>query len=298
MKKILVIGGTGFIGNYLVKFLSLKKNFNIDIIGNSNKNLFLDINQDNIRFLKRINITNKNSITSINSEYDYIIFCAGYVDHSSILNKGNNTIHEHYLGLINILKSISTSKLKRILYFGTLDEYSRTNDSKETNKLLISSYYSLSKNNSLEFLKLFSNIEKIPFTYFRLSLTYGYGQKINRLIPKIFFYSSKNQELKIKNPYLCRDFLHINDLVSIVYKTMINKGTKNNVYDLGSNERIFICNLVNKIRSFFDLKPIIFKNDKHQFHISKPNNLFKQINYYPKVNLDKGLKDYFEKTFN
>ena len=148
MKKILIIGGTGFIGNYLVRFLGLKKNFNIDIIGNCNKNLFLDINQDNIRILKKIDITDKNSITSINSEYDYIIFCAGYVDHSSILNKRNNTIHEHYFGLINILKSISINKLKRIVYFGIGTPQKNL---KENNQLLISSYYSLSKNNSLQF---------------------------------------------------------------------------------------------------------------------------------------------------
>ena len=44
--------------------------------------------------------------------------------------------------------------------------------------------------------------------------------------------------------------------------------------DLGLISSDTKLNLVNKIRSFFDLKPILFKNDKHQFHISKPNNLF------------------------
>ena len=298
MKNILVVGGTGFIGNYLVKFLSSKKNFKIDIIGNNSKKFFLKINRDKIKLLSNIDIKNKETITSINKEYDYIIFCAGYVDHSSILNKDNNTIHEHYLGLINILKSISINKLKRIIYFGTLDEYSTTNNSKEKNKTCIKSYYSLSKNNSLEFLKLFSNIEKIPYTYFRLSLTYGYGQKKDRLIPKLFFRTLNKQEININNPYLCRDFLHINDLVLIVYKSINTKKTINQEYDLGSNDRIFIGDLMNKIRSFFHLKPIFFKKDNRQFHISKPNSLFKQINYYPKINIDEGLEDYFKKTFN
>lgn len=298
MKNILIIGGTGFIGNYLVKFFSSKKNFNTDVIGKNKKDFFLNFNLNNTKLLSNIDITNKKTLSSINKEYDYIIFCAGYVDHSSILNINNNTIHEHYLGLINILKSTSLKKLKRIIYFGTLDEYSINNNLKDKNKISIKSYYSLSKNNSLEFLKLFSNIEKIPYTYFRLSLTYGYGQKKNRLIPKLFFSSFDDQIININKPYLCRDFLHISDLVRIVYKSMTNRKTTNNEYDLGSNNRIFIGDLMNKIRSYFNLKPIIFNKNKPQFHVSKPNILFRQINYFPKVKLNEGLEDYFKKTFN
>ena len=79
---------------------------------------------------------------------------------------------------------------------------------------------------------------------------------------------------------------------------MTNRKTINNEYDLGSNNRIFIGDLTNKIRSYFNLKPIIFSKNKPQFHVSKPNILFRQINYFPKVKLNEGLEEYFKKTFN
>ena len=95
-KKILVIGGTGFIGFHLIKKLRNKK-FIVDSIStkqplkkrtiNGVKYILTDIS--NLAKLKKS--IKKNS-------YIYVVNLAGYVDHS---NK-KKTLNSHFIGCKNL----------------------------------------------------------------------------------------------------------------------------------------------------------------------------------------------------
>ena len=79
-KKILIVGGTGFIGYHLAK-KSLKKGWQVTSISSRHPK--------KIRFLKKVkyiqsDITNKKLLTkNIKGSFDYVVNLGGYVDHSN-----------------------------------------------------------------------------------------------------------------------------------------------------------------------------------------------------------------------
>ena len=96
-KKILIIGGTGFIGSSLIRFLKKKEFFTIVSI--SSKKITKNFKVSKVKYIV-CDISKKNEIEKKlkNLEFDYVINLAGYVDHKHKIK----TYNSHFLGLRNI----------------------------------------------------------------------------------------------------------------------------------------------------------------------------------------------------
>ena len=111
--KILVVGGTGFIGHHLLKetvyrgwsctSISLKPPLKFRRIENVNY-VFADITN-------RFELKHK-----ICEDYDYVVNLGGYPDHN-LLNKGSGKIiNNHFNAVLNLVSVISRKKLKRFIH--------------------------------------------------------------------------------------------------------------------------------------------------------------------------------------
>ena len=119
-KKILIVGGSGFIGYHLAK-RSLEKNWKVtSISSNSPKK---------IRYLSKVkyircDITNKKLLKKkIQEPFDYVVNLGGYVDHS---NK-KKTYKSHYEGCKNLAEIFLTKKLLSFIQIGSSLEYGISN---------------------------------------------------------------------------------------------------------------------------------------------------------------------------
>ena len=117
-KKILIPGGTGFIGYHLSNFCK-KKGWIVHSVSKSKPK--------KIRKLKKVkyilcDIRDKKKLKKkLDKYYDYIVNLSGYVDHS----KSNSIKKIHFGGYKNLIWNFRLNKPKRFIQIGSSIEYGK-----------------------------------------------------------------------------------------------------------------------------------------------------------------------------
>lgn len=300
MKKVLVIGASGFVGPYLCQ--NLKDN-GYDVFGTKT------INQEQ-NFIGQcfdLNILNKEEIKNVFKQInpDYIIHLAAQSSVKLSWERPSLTFEINVLGIINIFESLKEINLKpRILLVGSSEEYGNVNSIlvNENEKTNPTNFYALSKltqekigliyHNSFGFdvvlARSFNHIGPNQTTQFVVS-------DFAKQIADIEKNPGKNA-LFVGNLNAKRDFSDVRDIVN-AYRLLIEKGKSGELYNVGSGESISIKEILDILISLSDceisikidenkLRPIDTKDVKAD--ISK---LVKDTNYSQKYNIKDTLKD-------
>lgn len=296
-KNILITGAEGFIARNLSKFLN-KKKFNLYGIGNKK---FQDKISKKFGYKLLINKKIKTNILLKNFiDIDIVIHCAGSgkVNSTKIDNH-----HKNYLTTKFLIEYCKKLKKKPIIVF--LSSYSVYADLgkkriREKSKLKPSSFYGITKLKSEKM--LISNAKKFKFDYKILRIASVYG---NGLTKQLFFDAckkiSKNDGFFYGTGNEVRDWLHINDLCSLVYK-IINSKNDIKIINCGSGLGHSVKKILNYIVKNLNNKlKIKFQNKANspKFLITN-NNLAKKFKWHPKTKINTGLKDYiiwFKKNY-
>ena len=268
-KKILIFGGTGFIGFHLAKE-ALKKGFQVTSIS-SNK-------PKKIRYLKKVkyiivDITNKNSLKKkIKENFEYIVNLAGYVDHKNKIK----THKSHYFGCKNISNFFLEKKIKKFVQVGSSMEYGLINSpQKENLKCKPISIYGKAKFLSTKYLLNLYEKKKFPVTILRLYQIYGPYQDLNRLIPIVINSCKNNRRFLCSHGRQLRDFLYIDDLIKVFFLVFKNSRAEGKIFNIGSGKLFKLKNIINKIVSYY-------KSGSPQFNKIKLRKE-EQLEIYPRL---------------
>ena len=293
MKKnrILITGGTGFIGYHLAK-KCLKLNWSVDSV--STKSPPKKRKLKKVKYLKFDISKKKNLIKKLSSNYDYIVNLAGYVDHT---NK-NKTIKSHFNGCKNLAKFFQKKKIKKFVQIGSSIEYGRLKSPQIENLDKFKktySYYGNAKQLSTKYLLNLFRKKKFPVTILRLYLVYGPYQSTNRVIPITITNAIKDRDFDCSEGKQLRDFLHIEDVVRAIIKSLKNKKASGEIINIGMGKPtkvkdliLKICRLVGSGKPRFG-KIVLRKDEMTSLYpsISKAKRLIK---WKPKIELNLGLK--------
>ena len=243
--NILIVGGTGFIGYHLAK-KSLKKGWKVTSVSSKPPK--------KIRYLSKVkyiicDITKKKSLKkSIKRSFKYIVNLGGYVDHT---NK-NKTFKSHYTGCKNLTEIFLKKKPISFIQIGSCVEYGNLKSPQKENVICnpqsVKSVYGKAKLlSSLHLTNLFKK-EKFPFTVLRLYQAYGPRQDSNRFLPIVIKGCIKNKKFPCSQGIQFRDFVHVNDVVEAILKSLSNKNARGQIINIGSGKPRKIKNIINYIK--------------------------------------------------
>ena len=300
-KKILIIGGTGFIGCHLV---SKCKKFNWDVTSVSTKKPTKERRLKKVRY-KICDISFKRNLTHIAKyKYDYVVNLGGYVDH---INK-RKTFRGHYLGAKNLFEVFKDKKLKSFIQVGSSAEYG-------TAKVPHDEYvignpggvYGKSKLLASKFMANCYRKYNFPVTILRFYQLFGPKQNTNRFIPILIVACLHKKEFATSSGNQSRDFLYIDDGIEAIVKSIKSKNSKGKIFNIGSGRPTKLKKIMKIVeQKLKNLYPIYgqIKLRKGETKIIYPNiNLAKKVLKWKsktslKVGLNKTMNYYKNKKIN
>jgi nucleoside-diphosphate-sugar epimerase len=241
-------------------------------------------------------ITKKKSLKkSIRKNFDYVVNLGGYVDHS---NK-KKTFDSHYTGCKNLAEIFIKKMPVAFLQMGSSIEYGKIKSPQKENarcnpKSIKSIYGKAKLLSSMYLINLFKK-KNFPSTILRLYLAYGPRQDINRFIPIIIKNCIKNKKFNCSEGNQYRDFVHVDDVVNAILKSLINKNARGQIINVGSGKPRRIRNIIKHIKKILkggypQFGKIKLRKDeilKLYPNIKKAKN---ELNWKPKISFDQGLK--------
>ena len=245
MKKnrILITGGTGFIGYHLAK-KCLKLNWSVTSISTNPPKKIRRLRK--VKYLI-IDISNQKNVNKrLSKNYDYVVNLAGYVDHSHKIK----TMKSHFNGCRNLANFFLNTKIKKFLQIGSSIEYGKIDSPQIENSKIpkkTHSIYGDAKLLSTKFLLELWKKKSFPTTILRLYLVYGPNQDINRIIPITITNAIKDKKFDCSEGKQLRDFIFIDDVISAIIKIIKLKKSSGEIINIGSGKPLSIKNVINKI---------------------------------------------------
>ncbi len=311
MKKIIVTGGSGFIGSNLVNFLIKKRYYviNLDKLTYSSNKFNEKIRTTKNYRLIKIDINNKKKLIDIIKKYKpNVIFnlaAETHVDRS--IDGPRNFIHTNINGTFNLLESLRFLKRKKIfpklVHISTDEVFGDIKKGKtdENFRYEPSSPYSASKASADHLIKSYIRTYKLNAVISNCCNNYGPYQFPEKLIPKIISNILTNKELPIYAKGLnSREWIHADDHCEALFRLYL-KGKNGESYNVGTGKNLKNIDVVKKILKIFKSMNVkIGKNTKIKFVKDRPGHDFryslnskkikKELKWKPKINFDVGLK--------
>ena len=325
MKKIIVTGGSGFIGSNLISLLLKKKYFVINVdklsysansynVKNFKKNRnYLFYKTDINKTSKILQILNKHKPIGI-----FNLAAETHVDRS--IDKAHHFIRSNIVGVYSLLEAIrkfENNKVKKIklLQISTDEVYGdipKNKKADENHNYNPSSPYSASKAAADQFIKSYSRTYGLKIMIAHPCNNYGPNQHPEKFIPKMIFNILNNKPLPVygdgKN---VREWIYVKDNCEALLKIFL-KGKNNQNYNIGTGIRLKNTEIAKKLLDIakkrvtdkINKTKIVFVKDRpgHDERYALNSKLIKkEIKWKHKISLSNGLLKtlaWYSKNYN
>ena len=248
--KILITGGTGFIGSHLTQFL--KKDNDITIY-----DVKKPIEKD-VKFILG-DILDEQKILQSFQDFDAIIHLAATVGVKNTETNPVLTLNTNILGTKNILEACKKHNIKKMIFASSSEIYGepRKVPIDETQTPIPITTYGISKLASEEYLKSYAKTCGFNYSILRFFNVVGPKQSSRFVLPEFIKNALNNKPLGIHgNGLQIRAFCHIADICQGIEKS-ICKGD-GEIFNIGNDlEPITIENLAKKVISVLNSQSTI-----------------------------------------
>ena len=287
-KKLLIVGGTGFLGHHLAK--KCKTQYIVTSISLNRPKREKQLK--GVKYLIADISKKQELIKKINTKFDIVVNLGGYIDHKN----RNLATKTHFNGCKNLINFFKNKNIELFVQIGSSTEYGKQKSPNfENMKGNPKTIYAQSKLNASKYLINFSKKYNFPYVILRLYQVYGPEQKQDRLIPMVINSCLENLLFRCSSGLQNKDFLYITDAINAISNCFNNKKVIGNIINIGSGQKISIKKLILKIVKKVGYgKPMFgvlgMRSDEPKNSYPSIKKAKKILIWKPKISLEKGLR--------
>ena len=302
-KKILITGGTGFIGSHLTE-LCVKRGYKVYAFDRYNPEYNLNCLK-NSKYKKDINfifgdIRDYDSVFKASKGKDIILHLAALVGIPYSYYSPLAYLKTNVEGTYNILEASKNLNTDQIIVTSTSETYGSAQKVpiKENHRLIGQSPYSASKISADQIAISYWRSFKLPVKIIRPFNTFGPRQSNRAVIPTIINQALKNKNISLGNIKTTRDYTYVTDICEAYLEIIKSKKIFGEPINVGSNNEFKIENIAKKIIKKINpnLKIKIDKkrvrpNDSEVDRLKCDNRLItRKTNWKPRIKFEEGLE--------
>jgi nucleoside-diphosphate-sugar epimerase len=284
MKKatVLITGRDGFIGNHLCQYLA-KKQIGI-------------IDKDEIEENKSLDVTNLQTLLSINKHVQTIIHLAAKTSIANSFHNPYTTYYTNFVGTFNLLEFARLKNIKKFINVSTyVYGHPRYTPIDENHPVDPHSPYNKSKLLAEQLCQFYSRDFDIDVVTLRPFYIYGPGASSDSFISSVVRQIKQTGKVLLNGRSITRDFLFVDDFICLLTIILSKFPRGYNIFNVGSGtyhtlEEVthIVAELLDKgFNIQYNKAPTYADVSTMQADITKVSNTFK---WKPMVNMEEGLR--------
>ena len=301
-KKVLVTGGSGFIGRSVLRKLVARNVKPAVLLRNINSD-FAEKYRTSIEAIE-LDLLNSEMLEEIvrKCKPNVIIHLAGSVgkngESADALNQLNYEVTK------NLLKAAREISAEKIVITGTADEYGASPAPQSENTLENpDSDYAISKHRAVEYARSMFKKHRLPVVILRPFTVYGTEQPEKMFLAQALRSASGNLEFEMSAGRQKRDLIFVEDAADAIITASKARNIAGETFNVGGGQAIALRDLAEMIWRLTGADRRLLKvgartapaADLHdtQADISK---IKKILNWQPKISLEQGIKTIIERA--
>lgn len=303
-KKYLITGGLGFIGHIVVKQLQKQKH-DVQVIDALTTYGYYDKNELEELYNQRLKKISSNTqiykedicvpeIDQVieNFRPDVVIHLADFPNAELVKKNPVEASRTMCNGLANILDCCARHSIPKVVYASSGLEYGTTEKANEFEKMNVSGQYSIWKIAGEELVKEFARSSQQSYSIVRLGTVYGPLDISNHFIGTWFKRAIANDTIYVENANDKLDFTFGEDAAAGI---ILATDTDNTTFNISKGTGIKLIDVAHKIKALVK-KGKVKEKGKQETNLSAELDISaaqKDLKYKPKIDIDRGLKEYY-----
>lgn len=291
--KVLVTGGSGFIGSHVVDKL-IDKGVEVRVY-----DCVLSSHRNDIEFYQG-SILDIDSLTFAMHGIDAVMHLAAVADVKDVYNEPHYSENINVRGTINVLEAARKAGVKRVVYGSTTWVYSEaaSNNVDETTPLHAPSHlYTATKLTGEYYCQSYSKLYGMEVTILRYGIPYGPRARDGAVIPIFVRKAINGEPLTIAGDGMqFRKFIYVEDLAEGNVLGLQNIA-KNKIYNLDGKEKVAIKQIAETVKKilgnvnieYTPARPGDFSGKEVSSELAK-----RELGWEPKISFEEGVRRYIK----
>jgi UDP-glucose 4-epimerase len=287
-KKIIVVGGNGYLGSFLTKVLK-ENGANVFIISK-------DCEQTSSQFI--IDITNFDETYKVIQKIkpDIVYHLAANISRNRDFSIYEKMAAVNVQGTLNILRSLEDIDA-HFIFTSTSEIYGNNASPVHENQIPKPvSPYSLSKISAEMLIQTYCTNHSKKHTNLRVFNFYGENMPEEFFIPQMINSLKKGEDFLMTKGEQVRDFLYVGDVVDALVLTAQNTNSYGETMNVCSGQGTKLSKLASAVNTSMNTKAKIvlgaipYRDNEVWEMIGDQSKIKKSIGFEPKISIDKGIE--------